>query len=194
MDLKIIVIVGKGSNTQKILKKQIFYGTWRIFLKNSKQFNCSGQTRDLWTTITKKQTNKKNKQVWMSGSINHFSHHHHPSHYSHQPQRSPDPNHLITDHQHLSRLIKFPLSLHSPHCLFIWSTVCCALLSLTTYLVTYLCLLTLRYSYTPPPLRSSGSPARDDHLLPPAKRLETVKSQYDSPIDCCFSSGCASCQ
>ncbi len=40
------VTAGKGSNTQ----------TWRIFLKNSAQFNCSEQTRDSWTTITKQET------------------------------------------------------------------------------------------------------------------------------------------
>ncbi len=27
--------------------------SWRFFLKNSRQFNCSGQTRTSWTTITK---------------------------------------------------------------------------------------------------------------------------------------------
>ncbi len=43
MDLKIIVIVGKGSNTQKYWKKNIF--SEEIFLKSSGQFNGSGQTR-----------------------------------------------------------------------------------------------------------------------------------------------------
>ncbi len=37
---------------------------WRIFLKNSRQFNCSGQTRDSWTTITK----QKNTAVDHSGN------------------------------------------------------------------------------------------------------------------------------
>ncbi len=32
---------------------QIMFVSWRIFLKNSRQFNCSGPTRDSWTTITK---------------------------------------------------------------------------------------------------------------------------------------------
>ncbi len=40
------VIVGKGSNTQKCWKTKEL----RI---HSRQFNCSGQTRDSWTTITK---------------------------------------------------------------------------------------------------------------------------------------------
>ncbi len=36
-----------------MLEKQIISVSWRIFLKNSRQFNCSGQTRVSWTTITK---------------------------------------------------------------------------------------------------------------------------------------------
>ncbi len=35
MDLKITVIVGKGSNTQMVLENRRISGTWRIFLKNS---------------------------------------------------------------------------------------------------------------------------------------------------------------
>ncbi len=48
MDLKIIVIVGKGSNTQKYWKKKHFFRrdfSEKIFLKSSGQFNGSGQTR-----------------------------------------------------------------------------------------------------------------------------------------------------
>lgn len=43
--------VGKGSYMQKMLEKQRMYRKWRIFLKISKQFNLSGQTRDSWTTL-----------------------------------------------------------------------------------------------------------------------------------------------
>ncbi len=53
------VTAGKGSNMQKMLGSLRIWGTWRMFLKNSKQFNCSGQTRDSWTIFTKK------KQSWI---------------------------------------------------------------------------------------------------------------------------------
>ncbi len=43
------------------VQNQRICGTWMIFLKNSGQFNCSGQTMDSWTTITKwKKTTTKN--------------------------------------------------------------------------------------------------------------------------------------
>ncbi len=45
----------KGFKYTKMLENQRICGTWRIFLKNSRQFNCSGQTRDSWTTITKQK-------------------------------------------------------------------------------------------------------------------------------------------
>ncbi len=48
----------------KMLENQTICGTWRIFLKNSRQFKCSGQTRDSWTTITK----QKNTAVDHSGN------------------------------------------------------------------------------------------------------------------------------
>ncbi len=44
----------------KVLENQRICGLWRIFLKNSRQFNCSGQTRDSWTTITKQKNKLKN--------------------------------------------------------------------------------------------------------------------------------------
>ncbi len=54
---------------------------------------------------------------------------------------------------------------------------------LPCYLRTCVCLPSdthsLHRSRSPPLLCSSGSPARDDHLLPPAKRLETLKSQVE---------------
>ncbi len=46
------VIVGKGSNTQKCCKTKEFVGA-EGFSEEQQQFNCSGQTRDSWTTITK---------------------------------------------------------------------------------------------------------------------------------------------
>ncbi len=49
------VIVENCSNTQKMLRKHRICGTWRIFLKNRRQFNCSGQTRDSWTSQKKNQ-------------------------------------------------------------------------------------------------------------------------------------------
>ncbi len=55
----------KGFKLTKMLENQSISGTWRIFLKNSRQFNCSGQTRDSWTTITKKI---KNSAVDHSGN------------------------------------------------------------------------------------------------------------------------------
>ncbi len=60
MDLKII----QSFKYTKMLQNQRICGTWRIFLKNSGQFNCSGQTRDSWTTITK----PKNTAVDHSGN------------------------------------------------------------------------------------------------------------------------------
>ncbi len=39
----------------KMLENQRICGTWRIFLKNNRQLNSSGQTRDSWTTITKQK-------------------------------------------------------------------------------------------------------------------------------------------
>ncbi len=49
------VTAGKGSNMQNMLENWRFCRTWRIFLKNSAQFNCSEQTRYSWTTITTKK-------------------------------------------------------------------------------------------------------------------------------------------
>ncbi len=45
----------KGFKYTKMLENQRICGTWIIFLKNSRPFNCSGQTRDSWTTITKQK-------------------------------------------------------------------------------------------------------------------------------------------
>ncbi len=44
-----------SSNMQKMLETWRFRRTWRIILKNSSQFNCSEQTRDSWTKITKEK-------------------------------------------------------------------------------------------------------------------------------------------
>ncbi len=46
----------KGFKSTQMLENQRICGSWRIFLKNSRKFNCSGQTRDSWTTITKQKT------------------------------------------------------------------------------------------------------------------------------------------
>ncbi len=54
------VIVGKGSNRQKYWKTKEFVGPEGFFMKNSRQLNCSGQTKDSWTTITKQK-----KQRWI---------------------------------------------------------------------------------------------------------------------------------
>ncbi len=54
----------------------------------------------------------------MSESINHFSY------SSQQPQRTADTNLQTTNYQHLSWLIKLPISLHC--CLIVWSTLCFA--------------------------------------------------------------------
>jgi len=53
------VTAGKGSNMQKMLENWRICRTWRIFLKNRAQFNCSGQTRDSWTTITKQKNSRR---------------------------------------------------------------------------------------------------------------------------------------
>ncbi len=45
----------KGSKYTKMLENQIISVSWRFFLKNSTQFNSSGQTRASWTTITKQK-------------------------------------------------------------------------------------------------------------------------------------------
>ncbi len=45
MDLKIIFIVGKGSNREKCWKTKSFVEAEGCFQKNSRKFNCSGQTR-----------------------------------------------------------------------------------------------------------------------------------------------------
>ncbi len=52
MDLKIIQSLLERVQIHKMLDIQRICGTWRMFVKNSRQFNCSGQTRDLWITIT----------------------------------------------------------------------------------------------------------------------------------------------
>ncbi len=44
-----------SSNMQKMLETWRFRRTWRIILKNSSQFNCSEQTRDSSTKITKQK-------------------------------------------------------------------------------------------------------------------------------------------
>ncbi len=54
----------KGFKYTTMLENQRIWGSWRIFLKNSRKFNCSGQTRDSWTTITK----QKNTAVDHSGN------------------------------------------------------------------------------------------------------------------------------
>ncbi len=59
-----------------MLEKQIICGAWRIFLKNSSQFNCSGQTRDSWTTITKQNNtavdHSGNNTVLISNKFNYY--------------------------------------------------------------------------------------------------------------------------
>ncbi len=57
------VTAGKGSNIQKMLENWRICRTWRIFLKNRAQFNCSEQTRDSWTTNTKQKTVVTQKQM-----------------------------------------------------------------------------------------------------------------------------------
>ncbi len=46
MDLKIIQSLLERVQIHKRLENQRICGTLRIFLKNSRKFNCSGQTRD----------------------------------------------------------------------------------------------------------------------------------------------------
>ncbi len=46
----------KGFEYTKMLENHRICGSWRIFLKNSRQLNYSGQTRDSWVSITKQQT------------------------------------------------------------------------------------------------------------------------------------------
>ncbi len=60
----------------------------------------------------------------VSGSLSHHSHRCH--HRSHQPQRTPDHNHLSIDHLYLSQLINIPISLHSLYFPIVRSTVCIA--------------------------------------------------------------------
>ncbi len=52
----------------------------------------------------------------------------------------------------------------------------------------------LHRSRSPPLLRSHGSPARDNHQLPSAKRLGTFTSAYYSPSDRCFTLPLPICQ
>ncbi len=56
------VTAGKGSNIQKMLENWRMCRSWRIFLKNSAQFNCSEQTRDSWTTITKYKNSRSSSR------------------------------------------------------------------------------------------------------------------------------------
>lgn len=51
------VTVVKGSDMQNMLEKPKMCKTWRSFLKNSEQFNCSGHTRNSWITC---ETHHKN--------------------------------------------------------------------------------------------------------------------------------------
>ncbi len=54
MDLKIIQsLLERVQIHKKCWKTKEFVGPEGFFLKNSRQFNCSGHTRDSWTTITK---------------------------------------------------------------------------------------------------------------------------------------------
>ncbi len=48
----------KGFKYAKMLENCRIYRTWRICLKNSAQLNCSEQTRDSWTTITKQKNSR----------------------------------------------------------------------------------------------------------------------------------------
>ncbi len=56
MDLKIIQSLLERVQIHKNAVKQRICGTWRIFLKNSRQFNCSGQTGDSWTLSLNTET------------------------------------------------------------------------------------------------------------------------------------------
>ncbi len=58
MDLKSYSHCWKGFKYAKLLENCRIYRTWRICLKNSAQFNCSEQTRDSWTTITKQKNSR----------------------------------------------------------------------------------------------------------------------------------------
>ena len=64
------VTAGKGSNIQKILENWWICRIWRIFLKNRAQINCSEQTRDSWTTMTKHKNSRgssgNHTQYWES--------------------------------------------------------------------------------------------------------------------------------
>ncbi len=64
MDLKIIVIVGKGSNTQKCCKTKESVGAEGFFWRTAGSLTVQDKQRDSWTTITK----QKNTAVDHSGN------------------------------------------------------------------------------------------------------------------------------
>ncbi len=49
--------------------------------------------------------------------------------HSHHQRHSPDHNHLITEHRHLSPLIKSTISMHSSQAITVWSQTLCVLLT-----------------------------------------------------------------
>ncbi len=55
------VTFGKGSNLQKKLENQRMCRSWKICLNNSE---CSGPTRDSWTTITKQKDSRGSSRKW----------------------------------------------------------------------------------------------------------------------------------
>ncbi len=90
------------------------------------------------------------------------------SHHSHRPRCSPEPNHPITNCQHLVWLITIPISLHSTRSHIVWSTVCYAYLpdSLPVFAYFEVTLVVSNFSLLPvfPQIHRSFTPP--DHPSP----------------------------
>ncbi len=107
----------------------------------------------------------------------------HHSHHSHHQRHSPDHNHLITEHRHLSPLIKSTISTHSSQDITVWSQTFYVYLPDPLTLCLSAFYSSVLFSYAPALCRSKAPPFPPGHL-------DTEKDYYSqiSPLRVSYSS------
>ncbi len=99
--------------------------------------------------------------------------------HSHHQQHSPDHTHLITEHRHLSPLIKSTISTHSSQAVTVWSQTLYVLLTWLTYLClppscSHVPISVLHRS--PPFLCSTISSLYCSHCIPWKRKKDLLRS------------------
>ncbi len=98
------------------------------------------------------------------------------SHHSHQQLHSPDPNHLITEHLHLSPLIKSTISTHSFRTVTVWSQTLYVDLSDSHLPLSTYQLFLFSGPRSPPLLCSSVSPLCRMFWIPWKRKKDCLQS------------------